>query len=198
MALLLSLLHIPLASLWLPIVLSAVAVFFLAGLAWMVVGHHAKDWVKLPNEDAVMDAIRGQAPEGGSFVFPMGCDPKNKQEWKTPEFQAKWAKGPSGYLSVRKPGPMTMGPMFVQSIVFYLVVSTLVAHLTTGAFHEGAQKWAVFHFVWLATWMTYAAGMMWGKIWAGQTWRHTLLCMVDHVVYAAATAAIFAWRWPTA
>ena len=93
---------------------------------------------------------------------------------------------------------MTMGPMLAQSLIFYLVVSTLVAHLTTGAFHEGANRWAVFHFVWLAAWMTYAGGMMWGKIWAGHTWRHTLLCMFDHVFYAAATAGIFAWRWPAA
>jgi hypothetical protein len=191
------LLHVALSSLWLPIVLSAVAVFFLAGLAWMVVGHHAKDWVKLPNQDAVMDVLRDQAPNGGQFVFP-GCDHKDRKSMNTPEFQAKFAKGPSGYLYIRKPGPFSMGPMFVQSILFYLVVTTLVAHLATATFHEGAPRAYVFHYVWLATWLAYAAGMTWSVIWAGHSWRHTLLCMLDHVVYAAATAGIFAWRWPAA
>lgn len=190
--------HVGIASLWLPIVLSAVAVFLLASVMWMVVGHHKNDWRKLGNEDAVMDAVRGQAPEGGAFVFPMGCSSENPKEFQTPEFQAKWAKGPTGYLYVRKPGPMTMTPMLVQSIVFYLVVSTLVAHLATAACHAGEARGYVFHFVLLASWMSYALGMIWGTIRSGMTWRHTLLCMVDCLVYAAATAGIFAWRWPAA
>jgi len=36
--------------LWLPVVLSGVAVFFLSFLMWMVVGHHKSDFGKTPDE----------------------------------------------------------------------------------------------------------------------------------------------------
>ncbi len=116
----------------------------------------------------------------------------------TPEFQAKYAQGPAGYVFVRKPAPFTMTPMLVQSIVFYLVVSTLVAWLTTMALPDGAGRGRVFHVVGLATWLAYAAGQTWSVIWIGTSWSHTLRCMFDCILYAAATAGIFAWRWPVA
>ncbi|MSR46213.1 MAG: hypothetical protein EXS13_03965 [Planctomycetes bacterium] len=184
---------VSLTSLWLPIALSSVAVFVLASLMWMVVGHHKKDWIKLPNEDAVMTALRGQCPEGGQYVFPVCDDPK---EMCKPEFQAKYAQGPAGYLFVRKPAPFTMTPMLVQSMLFYLVVSTLVAWLATMALRDGVARGEVFHVVGLATWLAYAAGQIWQVIWIGTSWGHTLRCMFDCLLYAAATGGIFAWRWP--
>lgn len=190
-----SLATISLASLWLPIVLSAVAVFVLASVMWMVVGHHAKDWVKLPAEDPVIEALRAQKIGAGQYVFP-GCD--HHKQMNTPEFQAKYAAGPSGYLYVKKPGPFSMGPMLLQSIVFYLVVSTLVAHLATAALPAGTPFKFVFHYVAIATWLAYAAGQTWAVIWSGHSWGHTLRCMFDCLVYAAATGALFAWRWPAA
>jgi hypothetical protein len=47
-----------LLSLWLPILLSAVLVFVASSLLLMVLGYHAADWQKLPEEDAVQEALR--------------------------------------------------------------------------------------------------------------------------------------------
>ena len=47
-----------LMELWLPIVVSAVIVFFASFLAWMVLPHHNGDWKGLPNEDALNNTIR--------------------------------------------------------------------------------------------------------------------------------------------
>jgi len=81
-----------LTQLWLPIVVSGFAVFFLSALVWTVMPHHKKDWQGLPNEDAVLwfasevlpraikkyggidaDALRKAAlevdlPEGGTML----------------------------------------------------------------------------------------------------------------------------------
>ncbi len=186
---------VSIASLWLPIVLASVATFILASLMWMVVGHHKKDYVKLKNEDPVLDALRAQGVGGGQYFFP-GCD-DNKQ-MSTPEFQAKYARGPSGFIYVRKPGPFSMGPALVQSIVFYLLTSTLVAYVATIGLRSGAASMDVFRCVFVTTWLAYAAGGTWASIWSAHAWPHTLRCMADCVVYAAATAALFAWRWPVA
>ena len=43
---------VSLASLWLPILVSAVAVFFVSFLAWMVLPHHKKDINAIADEKA--------------------------------------------------------------------------------------------------------------------------------------------------
>ena len=47
---------IPIMSLWLPIVLSAVLVFLASALVWMALPHHKTDWKGLPNEEAARSA----------------------------------------------------------------------------------------------------------------------------------------------
>ena len=46
-----------LSTLWLPIVLSGVALFFASFLAWMVLPHHKGDFIKLPDEGAFENAL---------------------------------------------------------------------------------------------------------------------------------------------
>ena len=48
----------PLASLVVPILLSAVAVFVLSALLHMALPWHKSDFSPVPNEDGVMDALR--------------------------------------------------------------------------------------------------------------------------------------------
>jgi hypothetical protein len=50
--------HVSLAQLWLPILLSAVCVFAASSLIHMVVKWHASDYNPLSNEDEVRAAIR--------------------------------------------------------------------------------------------------------------------------------------------
>jgi hypothetical protein len=49
---------VSLTSLWLPILLSAVAVFIASSIIHMVLPYHRGDYKKVPQEDAVMDALR--------------------------------------------------------------------------------------------------------------------------------------------
>ena len=49
---------VTIASLWLPILLSAVVVFVASFVVHMLVPFHRSDYRTLPNEDQVMDALR--------------------------------------------------------------------------------------------------------------------------------------------
>ena len=57
-------------DLWLPIVVSGVALFFASWAAWMVLPHHKGDWKGLPNEQAVMDTLKNSGVQPGQYNFP--------------------------------------------------------------------------------------------------------------------------------
>ena len=49
---------VSLLSLWMPILLSAVIVFFTSSFIHMLLPYHRKDYRKVPDEDPVMEALR--------------------------------------------------------------------------------------------------------------------------------------------
>ena len=57
-------------SLLLPALLGGVAVFITSFVLRMVLKYHWKDFDKLPNEGAVMDALREQGAAQGQYMFP--------------------------------------------------------------------------------------------------------------------------------
>lgn len=61
-----------LLSLWLSILLSAVAVWFVSTLFGMPLLHHRDDWIGLPGdrEDAFMEAVRTIGIKPGNYLFP--------------------------------------------------------------------------------------------------------------------------------
>src|SRR2546426_4783586 len=60
----------PLVSLWLPILLSAVGIFFASSVVHMFTGWHKSDYLKVPNEDRVMDTLRPLAIPPGDYMMP--------------------------------------------------------------------------------------------------------------------------------
>ena len=78
-------------TLWLPILLCGVALFFASFLSWMVLPIHKKDWVKMNNEVDFMQKVRELDISIGSYTFP-GWD--TSDEMKSEEFQKKFEKGP--------------------------------------------------------------------------------------------------------
>jgi len=61
---------VSIVSLWLPILLSAVAVFLVSSVIHMVFQYHKNDFVKLPSEDEVMDDLRKANIPPGEYHFP--------------------------------------------------------------------------------------------------------------------------------
>src|SRR5881398_3695080 len=59
-----------LGALWLPILLSSVAVFVVSSVIHMMSPWHKSDYPKLANEDQVMDALRRFAIPPGDYFVP--------------------------------------------------------------------------------------------------------------------------------
>lgn len=182
---------VSLAELWLPILLSAVAVFIVSWIAWMVLPHHKPDFHKLQNEDAFLQALRDQAIGPGMYMFP-ACEMK---DMKDPARKARWEQGPHGSLVV-----LAKPPNFIRNLVgvfiFYLVVSLFTAYVTAHAVPAGAEYLKVFRIAGTAAIMGYALGGIPNGLFFGRTARAMAMDVIDGVVYGLVTAGIFAWLWP--
>ena len=97
---------IPLTALWLPILLSAVIVFFVSFIMHMVLTYHRSDYRKLPDEDRVTDAMRSaDVTQGPAYFFPYS----SFEEMKSAPMIEKFKRGPVGLLTVLPSGPPAMG-----------------------------------------------------------------------------------------
>src|SRR4029450_8479102 len=125
---------IPLTALWLPILLSAVIVFFASFIMHMVLAYHKSDYRKLPDEDRVTDAMRSAGvTRGPAYFFPY-CSFK---EMKSAPVIEKMKRGPGGLLPVLGGRFLSPGTAFLQ---VFRVIGT-VAFLGYGAAHAQESIW---------------------------------------------------------
>ena len=181
-----------LMDLWLPILLSGLAVFVYSALAWMVLPHHKKEWQPFPNEDAVMSTIRSANLKGGLYHFPHASDPK---EMQTAAFQAKMNAGVIAYVTVVEHAGRGMGGTMVKSLIGNLVVSMFVAYIAALALQPGAEYLTVFRVTGAAAFMAYGLGQIQESVWFGRPWKSYFLGTADALVSALLTAGVFGWRW---
>lgn len=183
---------VPLASLWLPILLSAVVVFVASSLLHMVLTYHNSDFARLPNEDAVADALR--AVPVGDYMIPHAASAAERKE---PAFQEKMKRGPVAVMTVMG---TDVQKMFMRSLAFWfvyaIVVSVFGAYIGGRALGPGAEYLDVFRFVGTTTFLGYALASAQNSIWWGRKWSATFKSMVDGLIYALLTAGIFGWLWP--
>src|SRR5688572_27097647 len=99
------------SSLWLPILLSAVAVFVLSSILHMVLPFHRKDYRQLPNEAETRAALRKAGLSPGLYHFPWAPSPK---EMGSPEIVAKFNEGPVGMVIAMPSGPPVMAKFMGQ------------------------------------------------------------------------------------
>ncbi len=181
-----------LGMLWLPIVLSAVIVFVASFLMWMVLPHHKSDWGKVPQEDAVREALRRGGAGPGQYRVPHA----QRSEMKSAEFQKKLAEGPVGLLVLRRPGSSNMGKSMALSFLHDLVISLLVGYLAAHALAPGVDYLAVFRVAGTAAILGYAGSIATQAIWFWRSWSSTCKEIVDGIVYGLLTAGVFGWLWP--
>jgi hypothetical protein len=182
-----------LTQLWLPIVVSAVAVFILSALAWTVMPHHKKDFTGLPNADAVQAVMRQNPPVPGQYAIPWVSDMKMLED---PAVKAKMEQGPRAYITVVPNGMPSMGPMLAKSFIFYLFVSLLVGYVSWHALGAGAEYLAVFRFAGTTASMAYILATVPDAIWFGRPWGNFGRQALDGLVFALFTAGVFGWLWP--
>ncbi len=186
---------VELSQLWLPILLSGVAVFFLGFLMWMVFPHHRSDWRPLPDEDRVMKTLRELGVGGGQYTFPHCSGPA---QMKDPEWIAKYNAGPKGFLVLKHDGPESMGKSMMTSFLFNVITAMAVAYVACQTLSAGAEGLDVFRFTGTVAFMTNSFGLVWGAIWFGRTWSSTLKEMGDGFAYSVVTALLFMAFWPGA
>ena len=184
---------VTLASLWLPILVSAVFVFLASWLVHMFLPFHRSDFSRLPQEDAVLDALRSLNVPSGHYVAPYANSP---EQMKQPEYQEKRKRGPALLLHLEAGSVPGMGKSLAQWFIYLLVISAFVAYLARHGIPAGAHYPEVFKFVAVAAFMAYALGHAHQSIWWRQAWRTTVNYGIDGLIYALLTAGVFGWLWP--
>jgi hypothetical protein len=181
------------ASLWLPILVSAVLVFIASSIIHMVLPYHRSDYGRLPAEDDVMDALRPFNIAPGDYLMPA---PGGPEAMRSPEFIAKREKGPIVMMTVLAPGPPTMGKQLMLWFVYSVVIALFAGYVAGIALGTGAPYMTVFRIVGTVTFAAYALGLWQNSIWFGKAWSITLKSTFDALIYALLTAGVFGWLWP--
>src|SRR5262249_36575425 len=176
------------------ILLSAVACFIASSVIHMALGYHQSDYGKVPQEDAVMEALRKFAIPPGDYCVPR---PASRHDLKSPEYQEKVKRGPVVMMTVMS-GYFAMGKRFTQWFVFLIVVGVFAAYVTGHALAPGASGRAVFRFVGTVAFIGYGLALWPLSIWYERSWMTTLKANVDALIYGLVTAGVFAWLWPHA
>ncbi len=186
---------IPVVSLWLPILLSAILVFVISSIIHMFIGYHNTDFEKIPNEDQIMDSLRKASIPPGNYVLPYAA---NNKERKTQEFQDKINKGPVAFITTFPTGQFNMGSSLAQWFVYCLIVGAFAAYIAGRALEPGAHYLSVFRFVGATAFLSYSLALLQNSIWFRKNWSATLKSMFDGLIYALFTAGVFGWLWPAA
>jgi hypothetical protein len=183
---------VPLSSLWLPILLSAVIVFIASSIMHMVLPYHHSDYKKLPDEDKLLPVLRAADLKPGLYHFPF-CTHK---EMNSPETQARFKQGPVGLMTIMPSGPPAMPKFLGLWFVYCLIIGFFVAYLAAHTLSPGIHYLAVFRVVGTAAFIGYGLGNISNGIWKGQPWSNTIKEIVDGLVYGLLTAGVFGWLWP--
>jgi hypothetical protein len=184
---------VPVMSLWLPILLSAVFVFVASSIIHMVLPYHKSDYRKMPAEDEVMDALRKFNLPPGDYMLPRAGSPA---EMKAPAFLDKMKKGPVLITTVLPNGPGSMGSNLAMWFVYCLVIGVFAAYVTGRAVAAGAPYLTVHRFAGATAFGCYALALWQDSIWYKRAWSTTLKHTFDGLVYALLTGGTFGWLWP--
>jgi hypothetical protein len=183
------------ASLWLPILVSAVAVFIASFITHMVLPYHRSDFKKLSvdKEDALLDTLRRLDVAPGEYAAPHAGGPAGMRD---PAFVAKVTKGPRVFMTLAPGAPPAMGPYLGMWFVYCLVVSAISAYIVWRVLGEGASFMAVCKLGAAVTFLSYAMALPQLSIWYHRSWATTLKSAFDSLIYAAVTGACLGYLWP--
>jgi hypothetical protein len=180
-------------SLWLPILLSSVAVFIASWLIHMVLPWHKSDYPKVSNEEAVRSAIGPLAIPPGDYMIPR---PASREDMRSAEFMEKVRTGPNLMLTVLPNGPWSMGRNLSQWFVYVVVVTIFGAYIAGRALPPNPEDAEIVRFVGATTFIGYSVALWQMSIWYRRAWSLTIKATVDGLIYALITGAIFCYLWP--
>lgn len=184
---------VSIASLWLPILLSAVAVFIVSSIIHMFIGYHAADYRRLPAEDEVMATLKKFDIPPGDYMMP--C-PTGRRAFKDPAFLEKMKAGPRGMFTIFPGGEIRMGGQLFQWFLFTILIGITAAYISGRALGPGAHYLKVFRFAGATAFYGYSLAHIPASIWYRKNWGTTLRNIFDGLIYGLVTAGFFGWLWP--
>ncbi len=179
-------------SLWLPILLAAVAVFAVSSIMHMFLGYHWNDLRSPAQQDAMLDALRGLNVQPGDYAMPK---PDSMKQCAARNSRPRSSADRLVLMTVSN-GGMAMGKSLGQWFVYLLVVGVLLrVHRRPRAVHRGQLPGGVppgrlqrLHGLRAGT----AAGL---DLVPAQL-APDLVAMFDGLVFAMLTGGMFGWLWP--
>ena len=186
---------VPLTSLWLPVLASAVGVFVISFITHMVLPYHRSDVLKLSagKEDEILDALRRAGVPPGDYAAPHAGSAAGMND---SAYIAKATKGPLAFMTIAPGAPPSMGPYLASWFVYCVVIGVFVGYVAGVVFGPGAEFMIVFRVVSTVAFMAYALALPQHSIWYRRSWATTLKSVFDGLLYGLVTGAVFAWLWP--
>src|SRR5687767_6881540 len=117
---------VPLTSLLVPILVSAVIVFLASSVMNAILTYHFSDVTKVPDEDGVREALRRFTIPPGDYMIPRAASMK---AMKDPAFVEKVNQGPVMVMTVMPPGPFHMGKSLVQWFLYCVVIALFAGYI---------------------------------------------------------------------
>ena len=185
----------PFTSLLLPIAVAAIAVFILTSVIHMAMPWHKSDYGRVPDDDAVLDALRPLNIPPGDYMVP---SPYATGGGRNPEFTANHHRGPNVLMTIRHGETMKMGKYMGQWFLFTLLIAGIAGCVTGSIVKPGGDDHAIFHYASIVTFCSYTLGAWPLSIWYHRKWSTTLKGAFDALIYGVATGLVFAWMWPKA
>jgi hypothetical protein len=183
---------VPITSLVVPILLSAVFAFLASSIIHMVLRYHKDDFHQLPNEDATLEALRQMKIPPGDYCAPYAG---STEALKSPAFAEKATRGPLVLMTVSAGGTMNMGAQLVKWFLYCVLVSFFTAYITSRVLGPDAHYLEVFRVAGTTTFLSYAMALPQFSIWYKRNWGATFRSMLDGLIYALLTAGTFGWLW---
>jgi hypothetical protein len=180
-------------SIWLPVLVAAIAVFLASSLVHMLFKWHNSSYRPLANEDEVAAAIRAGNATPGMYVLPYCADMKKMRE---EAMLQKYRQGPIGFITLMPPRAPSMGKPLALWFGYNLLVACVGGCLAWSYVGPGGSHHAAAHAAAVVALMAYGGGPIQEGIWWGRPWGSVFKNLLDALIYAFVTALAFAWLWP--
>jgi hypothetical protein len=184
---------VPIHVLWLPLLLSAVIVFVASSIIHMLIPIHRGDYRKLPDEEKVLEALRGAGTTPGRVYYFPYATPK---ELRSAPMRERFKRGPVGLLTILPSGAPQLAKYLSQWFLYCVVVSLFTAYLTGRTRPPSTEYLEVFRVAGTTAFLGYSMALIQNAIWRGETWAVTVKHVLDGLIYGLLTAGVFGWLWP--
>lgn len=182
-------------SLWLPVVVSAVAVWLVSAVLHMVLKYHRADYRQLSEEEGVGHTLRKAAPAPGVYAIPYCSD---MSQMKDPAVRKRYEDGPVALITVMRNGLPNMGKSLGQWLALCLLVSFVTSYVARHCLDPGAVGKEILRLTGTVAFIAYGFGYFQDSIWKGIPWSNSLRGLLDAAVYSLVTGLVFRLLWPAA